>query len=498
MYNLLQRVTGKHLSSVNCIQFSTDGQYIASGDDNGSVLVFKTDEASQYDRYHFDASVTAIGWMPGNYGLFVGLANCELQIVPFGNNRAYSLNFQPKGYRDLSPELQKLFQVNCLSIDLTTSCVALGVGTSVVILSQIDVQSKSWQEEWTIRSPNDDEINPAGATNPPISLGSEVRSLQFIESGRKLVVTYLEAGVYCYRLKDKTKSWDLRPLSYRFQRIICSNAYDGFDIYNLRSGAHTTKLLQAAPVDANVALPALFIHQDRDVLLGSARGPPSIFSTDGKHIETLQDGSDDSNDMIQAIDDKAYFSTKRNGSYIVTACAEKEEDTYVKIWHQASTAPSDSDNKNTALEARTSRQRDSDLAHSTARSKHLPGRSQGQPNAVSRRHTSRRRLTASSEEEGSDESEDLREDEGGQGSTYEDLKSQDHTDLERKKALGVVGCIFLFIVFYFSGQLGELYSFVRDIVKCKPCVSRMRSFLLSLADKLGGMSDEQSSFANEA
>lgn len=62
------------------------------------------------------------------------------------------------------------------------------------------------------------------------------------------------------------------------QRLICHNAFDGFDLYDLNTRAYLKTFKQAAgSLDRNVSLPALFIHGGQDVLVGTAGGPISIF-----------------------------------------------------------------------------------------------------------------------------------------------------------------------------------------------------------------------------
>lgn len=81
MYNLIGCVTKRHTHSVNVVQFSTSGEYLASGDDAGLLLVYKVEDVDEYDKYHFEAAITSVAWVPGRPQIIVGLANCEVHIV---------------------------------------------------------------------------------------------------------------------------------------------------------------------------------------------------------------------------------------------------------------------------------------------------------------------------------------------------------------------------------------------------------------------------------
>ena len=80
-YSCIATLRHHHNDSINCIAFSDDASYLASGDDEGMVLLCKIPEATEYDRYHYNDSVTALDWAAGTSGVFVGLASCELHVL---------------------------------------------------------------------------------------------------------------------------------------------------------------------------------------------------------------------------------------------------------------------------------------------------------------------------------------------------------------------------------------------------------------------------------
>lgn len=80
MYSFEYDLSG-HDQSVNCLAFSPDGGYLASGDDSGCLFVWKVPFGEKQDTYHFSDSITAILWLPDSLMLFVGLANCEVHLI---------------------------------------------------------------------------------------------------------------------------------------------------------------------------------------------------------------------------------------------------------------------------------------------------------------------------------------------------------------------------------------------------------------------------------
>lgn len=152
MYHCASNLKEKHLSSVNCLEFSDDGSLLASGDDDGLVWVFQTSDVTKHDRYQFAAPVTALAWAPGSSHLYIGLADCELHVVfmvstedhqtvyflicqPQDEDRAFFLDFSPEGFDHLPPDWRRLYQITSLSLDPTDACrLAIGVGTTVIVV----------------------------------------------------------------------------------------------------------------------------------------------------------------------------------------------------------------------------------------------------------------------------------------------------------------------------------------------------------------------------
>ncbi|KAJ2921676.1 hypothetical protein H1R20_g15419, partial [Candolleomyces eurysporus] len=332
MYTAIANIT-QHQDTVNCLGFSDDGVFLASGDDSGLLVISRTEDPKKYDKYHLADSITCLVWIPGSQSLYVGLANCDVNLIFLEEERAYRLKFHPPGYDDMAQDLKSITQVNCLSFDPYHSRLAVGVGSMMVVASIPDLRSNKYNEECVI-IPED----RASKKNSMLlkSLPAEVRSVHFIEEGQQIVVTYLEEGIRCYGIHDRKEMWRIVPKSYRIGRstldsqmrfIVCSNLYNGFNVYSIRKKAYHRTFIHETSEENNVILPILFIHDDDDVLLGSAFGQVTVRSIWGDGSTTLDHGDD----MIQAI---AFTDALKSGCYIATACAEKGLETYIRLWLQ--------------------------------------------------------------------------------------------------------------------------------------------------------------------
>ena len=76
--------------------------------------------------------------------------------------------------------------------------------------------------------------------------------------------------------------------------MICSNLYDGFDLYNIQDRSYIRTIRREIPRSLNVMLPALFVCHNSDLdsalLLGSANGQVQILSSTGDVYHRLTHG----------------------------------------------------------------------------------------------------------------------------------------------------------------------------------------------------------------
>ncbi|KAJ2924422.1 hypothetical protein H1R20_g12672, partial [Candolleomyces eurysporus] len=309
------------------------------GDDSGQLIVTETQDIRNYDKFNFSESVTAILWTPDSQGLYVGLANCEVGYVSFHDQRLFRMDFRPEGYEDLPQQLKDLIQINCLSYDPVASHIGIGVGVTTIVISVPDFQKDVKYVEHCVITPANTTTDEASLKKHRKGLPMEVRSVHFTDNGQAMIVTYLQGGIWCFNLQDRSEKWRIQPASYRIIRgrstidsrgrvMVCSNLHNGFDVYNVREKRHIRTLPHEVHEDVNVPLPVAFIHDDTDVLCGTGCGEVSIRSVTTDSMIGLDHGED----MIQAV---AFTQISGAMLYIATGCAEKEAATYVKLWARA-------------------------------------------------------------------------------------------------------------------------------------------------------------------
>ncbi|KAH9920393.1 uncharacterized protein B0H18DRAFT_861788, partial [Fomitopsis serialis] len=109
-------------------------------------------------------------------------------------------------------------------------------------------------------------------------------SVHWLDSGTRLIVSYMSHGVVCWNVQSLRMEWRLPLRRIRIGRsslsqdkevLVVSNLHDGFDLYRLRDQRHLRTFKAKASI--NIPLPALFIHDGKAVLTGSDTGRVSVY-----------------------------------------------------------------------------------------------------------------------------------------------------------------------------------------------------------------------------
>ncbi|OBZ77850.1 COMPASS-like H3K4 histone methylase component WDR5B [Grifola frondosa] len=333
--------TGDPDGTVNCVSFSPDGNYVASGGDDYALIIWSLVDGSLVYRLLFQNPVECLLWHPAiSDTVMVGCQNGSL--------------FQVDGFSLISSEKHEIHieahgTVYCLNYDITTMCLALGIGQEVHITHEH--ARHHFVTAMKIPSPPklDDVVSD-------VDQGQRAVKLHFSNSGKNLIVSYSSHGIVCWNIEARLQLWTIVPpratpyigssaLSPDGRNIIVYNLVDGVHSYVVGSFKKQTPThhykLDVLP-RRNKALQVAYLHDGRAIVCGTTTGNICIWDSASKEYFQLLGHNDD---MVLAIDASIlvhhrYVSIKYslqtcqhgNFSYIAVAAAGKGQSTYVNIW----------------------------------------------------------------------------------------------------------------------------------------------------------------------
>ncbi|RDB26681.1 Vegetative incompatibility protein HET-E-1 [Hypsizygus marmoreus] len=317
-FSSIHTISNCHTDSVNCLAFSPDGRFLASGADDCVIYIYDYKNGRDVAKITASSSVTALLWHPVHDQLLVGFANGDIQSIDPSVLTAYPQlspigGVMPMGLHD---------PIECMALDPSNRHIAVGCGARVIVcrMSKKYVLAEALN---ICQSASDQE-------------DMLVRSIHFIRGGRFLVITYLEHGIICWNIARNTQAWSIVPRTSRIgqstissdeKRLVVSNLLDGFDIYDLQSRKFVRTIGDC--LLENVAIPVAFLGKDCDyVLAGSSNGAVKILDVKSGVIARVM--AHRNWDIVQAV---AYYHAAAEGChYIASATSEKGQETYITVW----------------------------------------------------------------------------------------------------------------------------------------------------------------------
>lgn len=80
-YTLLHTIRGCHQDSINCVAFSPNGRFLASGADDCMLFLYNCLSGQDLVKISSSSNVTSLLWHPSSTEIWVGHANGDLQMI---------------------------------------------------------------------------------------------------------------------------------------------------------------------------------------------------------------------------------------------------------------------------------------------------------------------------------------------------------------------------------------------------------------------------------
>ncbi|KAI6131843.1 WD40-repeat-containing domain protein [Pisolithus thermaeus] len=291
-----------HTDTVNCLAFSPHIDYLASGSDDCSLIIWRVTSGEVVCTIRTPAPTLSVLWDPRRrltviFGCNNGVAAVLSDFQDPNSAQAILLGVKAPVY--------------CLDLDASSGKLTIGVGPEIHIAQPIAHRRYASFDILAMPPELRSTSTSEGADDEYLV---RARSLHFLRGGNKLVASYLNHGIVGFS-----------ALSPDQRGLLVSNLSTGADLYRLGQSALIQTYPQRPPVERNYPLVVSFLHKGNAVICGASHGDVFIRDTwTGEHQQTLE--HDD--DFVQVLCTGQY----RQMGYIATATAEMGLNTYIKIW----------------------------------------------------------------------------------------------------------------------------------------------------------------------
>ncbi|KAL4065885.1 WD40-repeat-containing domain protein, partial [Scleroderma citrinum] len=287
---VLEHTLENHTSSVNTLAFAPTGNYLASGSNNGSLIIWDPMTGLMKNHIIFHNPILSLAWdLQHLKHLYIGCEDGTLALLD-------NFETQEPCHSVLTGIKSSVFAV---SIDEYSGSVAICIGPEVHLAKEIApvryASSRLFPSLHKFSAKQEVDKHVHGQV------------LTFTERGAKLIIAYLYHGIVCWDMNISQCLWHINPIHghqimyvnislwaccpfFGPQRVVLSNLSEGVDVY-LVGQSHPELHLKHHPIleERNVPLQVAFIFEGSAIISGSSDGKVPVWAaTSGECIQLLE------------------------------------------------------------------------------------------------------------------------------------------------------------------------------------------------------------------
>ncbi|KAF8834765.1 WD40 repeat-like protein [Paxillus ammoniavirescens] len=315
-----------HTGSVTALAFSPGGDRLASGSEDGSIIIWEPLTASLQYQVVLPSTITCLVWDSTRLSrLFLGCTDGTLAVLE---------NFEKQEPGDSVLTGIKV-SICALAINSYTGHIAVVAGSEIHLAKEVAPSLVSIHRKYATFKifPSPSEL-----LNTPEQADKWVRgtALAYKDNGNEIVVAYLNHGVVCWDIGTLNQLWRINPIHSHHlihttlfpdeNLILISNLCDSIDLYK-KGQSHPTLRLKNLPIstDRNVPLQVACLPGGNEVISGSSNGKVHIWDiSSGKTLQLLEHQGH----LVQVIATFEYPSC----IVITTSTSRTTLDTSIHIW----------------------------------------------------------------------------------------------------------------------------------------------------------------------
>ncbi|KAI0310395.1 WD40-repeat-containing domain protein [Amylostereum chailletii] len=310
-YQRLHSLENGHSDSISCLSFSPKTDLLASGSEDGTIVLWNTLKGTRQRNIQIGSPITALLWHPSRPRFLVCGSETGVTLYDTLTDQCVPAMLGSQGY------------AHCIDIDKETGLLAVGVDCDVHIAKDVvDKRFATFSHVPRPGSPTDSAILP--------------RSLHFLSGGVKLITAYIYHGVTCWDVESNMSLWHMNPesvspigsttLSPDCKTIAIAKVQGTIQQFRLSQSDAIQSYFYEADKQNNYPVSVTFLNGNKGIISGSLTGGVFIWATgSGLHQQTLSH------------EDKL-IQTKETSKYSLIAAGNSKDgkDTRVVLWRAMS------------------------------------------------------------------------------------------------------------------------------------------------------------------